>query len=104
MTGIVLLANGQAGFTPFLGIVLCGVGIGAQIGLQPFFASRYFGLKSIGAISGVMFALFLAGTGVGPFISGVSLCDGAGDRRAAVRSSRLVSILSDARPATFTLG
>jgi predicted MFS family arabinose efflux permease/PAS domain-containing protein len=72
MAGIVLLENGQAGFTPFLGVMLCGVGIGAQIGLQPFFASRYFGLKSIGVISGLMFALFLAGTGVGPFISGVS--------------------------------
>jgi MFS family permease len=72
MAGIVLLASGQAEYTPFLGVVLCGVGVGAQIGLQPFFVSRYFGLKSIGAISGVMFALFLAGTGVGPFISGVS--------------------------------
>jgi MFS family permease len=72
MAGIVLLASGQAGLAPFIAVELCGLGIGAQIGLQPFFASRYFGLKSIGAISGVMFALFLAGTGVGPFISGVS--------------------------------
>jgi MFS family permease len=70
MAGIALLSSGIAGPAPFVGILLCGVGTGAQIGLQPFFASRYFGLKSIGAISGAMFSLFLIGTGVGPYISG----------------------------------
>jgi len=71
MAGIALLASGISGLAPFIGILLCGTGMGAQIGLQPFFASRYFGLKSIGAISGAMFSLFLIGTGVGPYISGV---------------------------------
>jgi len=69
--GIALLASGLSGPVPLLGILLCGLGVGAQIGLQPFFASRYFGLKSIGAISGVMFGSFLAGLGLGPYLSGV---------------------------------
>jgi MFS family permease len=70
--GIALLAIGPAGVASFAGVVLCGLGQGAQVGLQPYFASRYFGLKSIGAISGAMFSLFLIGTGVGPCISGAS--------------------------------
>jgi MFS family permease len=72
MAGIALLASGGSGAVPFVGVVLCGVGQGAQVGLQPYFASRYFGLKSIGAISGAMFSLFLVGTGLGPCISGAS--------------------------------
>jgi predicted MFS family arabinose efflux permease len=72
MVGIGLLATGIGGAVPLLGILLCGLGMGAQIGLQSFFPSRYFGLKAIGAISGVIFGLFLAGVGLGPYISGVS--------------------------------
>jgi MFS family permease len=72
MSGIALLASGAGGFAPFFAILLIGVGMGAAIGMQTFFASRYFGLKSLGVISGTMFALFLGGTGIGPFISGVS--------------------------------
>jgi MFS family permease len=69
--GIGLLASGLTGPFPFLGVLMCGLGIGALTALQPFFASRYFGLKSIGAISGTFFAAFLAGAGLGPFIGGI---------------------------------
>lgn len=68
--GIAMLASGMTASIPFLGVVLCGFGQGAQVGLQPYFASRYFGLKSLGSISGAMFSLFLIGTGLGPYISG----------------------------------
>ena len=68
--GIAMLASGMNASIPFLAVVLCGFGQGAQVGLQPYFASRYFGLKSLGSISGAMFSLFLVGTGLGPFVSG----------------------------------
>jgi MFS family permease len=70
MGGIALLASSMTGSAPLVGILLCGLGMGAQIGLQPFFASRYFGLRSVGTISGAMFGVFLAGTGIGPYLSG----------------------------------
>jgi predicted MFS family arabinose efflux permease len=70
MAGVALLASGIAGIAPFVALVLCGLGQGAQVGLQPYFSSRYFGLKSIGAISGAMFGVFLIGAGLGPYISG----------------------------------
>jgi MFS family permease len=68
--GIALLASGAAGGAPFVAVIMCGLGQGAQVGLQPFFASRHFGLKSVGAISGAMFSLFLVGAGLGPYLSG----------------------------------
>jgi cyanate permease len=70
MIGIALLASGTSASIALPGIFLCGIAQGAQIGLLPFFASRYFGLRSIGAISGVMFGFFFAGLGIGPYISG----------------------------------
>jgi MFS family permease len=70
MAGVALLASGAAGIAPFVALILCGLGQGAQVGLQPYFSSRYFGLKSIGAISGAMFSIFLIGAGLGPYISG----------------------------------
>jgi MFS family permease len=72
MAGIALLASGAPQPVPLIGILLCGFGVGAQIGLQPYFASRYFGLKSVGAISGATFGSYLVGTGVGSYLS--TLC------------------------------
>ena len=57
---------------PFSGTMLCGLGIGAEVDLMAFFVSRYFGLRSFGAIYGLMFALFSLGVGVGPWLMGLS--------------------------------
>ena len=67
--GVALLASG---FEPFAGTALCGLGIGAEVDLMAYFVSRYFGLKSFGAIYGLMFALFGLGVGVGPWLMGLS--------------------------------
>ena len=67
--GVALLASG---FEPFAGTALCGLGIGAEVDLMAYFVSRYFGLKSFGAIYGLMFALFSLGVGVGPWLMGLS--------------------------------
>ncbi len=72
IAGIALLASAIGGAVPLVGTVLCGLGIGAEVDLMAFFVSRYFGLRSFGAIYGAMFALFSLGNGVGPFLMGYS--------------------------------
>ncbi len=67
--GIALLA---ADYSPFFGAILCGLGIGAEVDIMAYFVSRYFGLRSFGAIYGSMFALFSLGVGLGPFFMGLS--------------------------------
>jgi MFS family permease len=67
--GVALLAGN---ISPFAGTVLCGLGIGAEVDLMAYFVSRYFGLRSFGAVYGLMFALFGMGVGVGPFLMSAS--------------------------------
>lgn len=72
MIGIALLASGAGGSVPFVATVLCGLGIGAEVDLMAFFVSRYFGLRSFGAIYGTLFALFSVGNSVGPYLMDLS--------------------------------
>lgn len=72
MAGIALLGSGRSGAAPILGTVLCGMGTGAEVGLMAFFISRYFGLRSFAQIYGWMFGVFNVGTGLGPYLMGVS--------------------------------
>jgi MFS family permease len=60
------------GAAPFAGAICCGLGIGAEIDLMAFFASRYFGLRNYAKIYGTMFGLFGFGVGIGPTLSGIS--------------------------------
>ena len=70
--GIAALSSGEMGLVPLLGALACGLGIGAQTGLQAYFVGRYFGLKAYGTIYGTSRALFLLGSGFGPFLAGLS--------------------------------
>lgn len=72
MIGLALLLSHAAGAAPFLGAICLGLGIGAEIDLMAFFASRYFGLRNYAKIYGTMFGLFGFGVGVGPTLSGLS--------------------------------
>jgi MFS family permease len=72
MIGLALLMSHAAGAAPFLGAICLGLGIGAEIDLMAFFASRYFGLKNYAKIYGTMFGLFGFGVGLGPALSGAS--------------------------------
>lgn len=67
--GVALLA---ADLSPFIGTMLCGLGIGAEVDLMAFLVSRYFGLRAFGAIYGLMFAIFSLGVGLGPWLMGLS--------------------------------
>jgi len=72
MAGIALLASGAGGMAPFIGTILCGIGVGGDVDLLAFFISRYFGMKEYAKLSGVTFALFGLANGVGPALSGIS--------------------------------
>lgn len=62
--------------TPYLqlalGAMLTGMLIGGEGDLVPFFVKRYFGLKSFGAIYGLLISLFCLGTMFGPALYGLA--------------------------------
>jgi MFS family permease len=70
MIGIGLLASGAGGLVPIAGTILCGLGMGAEGDLLPYFVSRYFGIRSFGQVYGYLFAIFMIGVGVGPSLMG----------------------------------
>ncbi|HUB96287.1 MAG TPA: MFS transporter [Stellaceae bacterium] len=69
MIGTALFGSGLGEPIPLIGALLCGVANGAEVDMMGFFVSRYFGLRYYGRIMGTMFAIFVASTGLGPFIS-----------------------------------
>lgn len=72
MIGLGLLITPGRGLIPIAGTVLCGLGMGAEGDIVPYFVSRYFGLKAFGQIYGYLFAVFMVGVGVGPSLLGLS--------------------------------
>jgi MFS family permease len=72
MVGLALLMSHLGGAVPFVGAICCGLGIGAEIDLMAFFASRYFGVRNYAKIYGAMFGMFGFGVGIGPALSGFS--------------------------------
>ncbi len=69
--GIGLLLSGAPGVIPIIGAVLCGLGVGAEVDLMPFFIGRYCGLRAFGAIYGLTFGIFIVGVGLGAYLMGL---------------------------------
>jgi MFS family permease len=74
----VLSALGAATLVPvgdplfyLVGAALIGVGAGAETDLLTYLASRYFGLKAVGQIFGLIFSAFMIGSALGPYLFGV---------------------------------
>jgi len=75
MIGILVLIGGSSGLASisgFIGAIALGLGIGAEVDLMAFFASRYFGTRNYAKIYGTMFGVFAFGVGIGPSLSGLS--------------------------------
>ena len=72
MIGLGLLISPARGLVPIAGTVLCGLSMGAEGDIVPYFVSRYFGLRAFGQIYGYLFAVFMVGVGVGPSLLGFS--------------------------------
>ena len=66
-----LLYPGSAAFA-IAAAVCIGIGLGAEVDLIAFMLSRYFGMRSFGEIYGYLFAVFMFGSGIGPFLMGLS--------------------------------
>jgi predicted MFS family arabinose efflux permease len=70
-TGLGFLAVGHAISTAFVGAFLVGLGLGAEVDIMAYLVSRYFGLRSYGAIFGWVWAIFGLSGGLGAFLMGL---------------------------------
>jgi len=69
--GIGFFALGAVDGLAFLGAILVGLSLGAEVDLLAYLTGRYFGLKTFGATYGLLFAAILTGTALGPLAFGV---------------------------------
>jgi MFS family permease len=68
-----LLFNYQGGWQDALIIGIClGAAAGAELDLIAYLTARYFGLKSYGAIYGILGGLFAVGAGLAPVLAGAA--------------------------------
>jgi MFS family permease len=69
-TGIAFLGFGHAIWSACIAAVLVGLGIGAEVDIIAYLTSRYFGLRSYGAIFGWIWAVFSVSGGLGAYLMG----------------------------------
>jgi predicted MFS family arabinose efflux permease len=72
LAGMALLYFPARPSVALLATMCVGIGIGAEVDLIAFFISRYLGMRSFGEIYGYLFAIFMFGSGLGPFFMGLS--------------------------------
>jgi MFS family permease len=68
--GITFLGLGHAIWSACTAAVLVGLGIGAEVDIIAYLTSRYFGLRSYGAILGWIWAVFGVSGGLGAYLMG----------------------------------
>jgi predicted MFS family arabinose efflux permease len=69
-TGIALLRIAASQGAAFAAAVVIGLGVGAEVDIMAYLTSRYFGLRSFGAIYGFVFACFGLSAGLGAYLMG----------------------------------
>lgn len=72
LSGIVLLATTTDASLAVPAAVLVAMGLGAEVDLIAYMLSRYLGLRAFGQVYGYLFAVFMAGSALGPFLMGSS--------------------------------
>ncbi len=73
IVGIAILFGGSvAPIYVHVAAICIGFSLGAEVDIIGFLVGRYFGLRRYGQIYGYMFAAFTIGSGLGPFIMGLS--------------------------------
>ncbi len=68
--GIAFLALGHTISSALIAAPLVGLGLGAEVDLVAYLTSRYFGLRSYGAIFGTIWAVFGVSGGLGAYLMG----------------------------------
>ncbi|MES2258230.1 MAG: MFS transporter [Pseudomonadota bacterium] len=72
LAGIAILLLAHTPAHAAVAIVLIGMGLGAEVDLIAFLLSRYLGMRSFGQIYGYLFAVFMLGSGIGPYLMGLA--------------------------------
>jgi MFS family permease len=72
LVGIGMLLGSSATVLLVPAAVLVGLGLGAEVDLIAFLQSRYLGLRAFGEVYGYLFAVFMLGSAMGPFVMGMS--------------------------------
>jgi MFS family permease len=72
LLGIGILLTGSTVASSVLAAILIGISLGAEVDLIAYLQSRYFGLRRFGEIYGYLLAIFMVGSGVGPFTMGAA--------------------------------
>jgi predicted MFS family arabinose efflux permease len=73
LIGMVALVLGGTSLTAALITAACfGFSLGAEVDIVGYLVSRYFGLRHYGEIYGYIFAIFTVGSGLGPYLMGLS--------------------------------
>jgi MFS family permease len=70
--GMGLLRIGGSEGLAFAAAFCVGLGLGAEVDVMAYLTSRYFGLRSFGAIYGLVFACFGLSAGLGAYLMGVA--------------------------------
>jgi MFS family permease len=70
LAGIAFLGADSGGAVSLLAAVCLGLGIGSELNVAAFLVGRYFGLRTFGEIYGYLTAVFLFGSGLGPWVMG----------------------------------
>jgi predicted MFS family arabinose efflux permease len=78
LVAIVILLMQPGIALSFAATVLVGMGLGAEVDLIAYLQSRYFGLRRFGEIYGYLLAVFMVGSGVGPFAMGLAFTHAGG--------------------------
>lgn len=66
--GLAILAGGATGSLAYVASALLGLAIGAEADVMPYLVSRYFGMRSMAALFGVIFGAYTLGNGVGRYL------------------------------------
>ena len=70
-TGICLLIALGPPILPLLAALSLGLALGCEVDMLGLLTTRYFGLERLAQIYGYLFAVFAAGTALGPYVMGV---------------------------------
>jgi predicted MFS family arabinose efflux permease len=68
--GIGLLILNAGRVSSFIGVITLGLALGCEIDVMGFLTTRYFGLRRFAELYGYLFAVFAAGSALGPFLMG----------------------------------
>jgi MFS family permease len=72
LVSLALLFSGATGVAPLISVIILGFGLGAELDLLGYLVSRYFGLRAFGELYGYLYAVFVIGSAIGPYVMGVT--------------------------------